>query len=54
MLTLERKEDQIISITHNGETIEIKVTQIKGNKVKLSFDGSQSFEIWRDEVGETK
>ena len=53
MLTLERKEDQVISITHNGEILEVKVAQIKDNKVKLSFDGSESFEIWREEVGET-
>lgn len=51
MLTLQRKEDEVISITHGGETLEVKVTLIKGNNVKLSFDGPESFEVWRDEVG---
>lgn len=53
MLTLERKEDQVISITHGGETLDVKVALISGNKVKLSFDGSESFEIWREEVNES-
>ena len=50
MLTLERKEDEVIQITRNGESIDIIVTQIIGNKIKLSFDGPESFEVWRAEV----
>ena len=53
MLTLERKEDEIIQITHNGESIDIKVTMIRDNKVKLSFNGPESFEVWREEVDES-
>ena len=53
MLTLERKEDQVVSITHGGETLKVKVSLISGNKVKLSFDGSESFEVWREEVNES-
>lgn len=52
MLTLERKENEVISITHNGEKLDIHVTMIRNNKVKLSFDAPESFEIWRDEVEE--
>ena len=50
MLTLERKEGEIIIINHGGETLEVSVSMIRNNKVKLSFDGADSFEIWRDEV----
>lgn len=53
MLTLERREDEVISITHGGETLDVKVSLIRGNKVKLSFDGPESFEIWREEVDES-
>lgn len=51
MLTLERKEGQIITITHGGETLDVYVSLIQGNQVKLSFDGPESFEVWREEVG---
>ena len=53
MLTLERKENEVISITHCGETLELHVKLIRDNKVKLSFDGPESFEIWREEVDES-
>ena len=54
MLTLERKEDEVISVTHNGEKLDIHVTMVRDNKVKLSFDAPESFEIWRDEIGESQ
>lgn len=50
MLTLERKEGEVINITHCGETLEVHVSLLRDNKVKLSFEGSENFEIWRDEV----
>ena len=50
MLTLERKEYEIITITHGGETLELTIGLIRNNKVKLSFDGAETFEIWRDEI----
>ena len=53
MLTLNRKEGQIISITHGDETLDVYVTLIQGNNVKLSFDGPQSFEILREEIIES-
>ena len=53
MLTLERNEGEVINITHNGEKLDIHVSLVRDNKVKLSFDGSESFEVWREEVGET-
>ena len=52
MLTLGRKEGEVLSITHNGETLYVHVSMIKHNQVKLSFDGSESFKIWREEVNE--
>lgn len=53
MLTLERKEGEVITITHGGETIDIRVSLLRDNKVKLFFDGSESFEVWREEVNES-
>ncbi|MFK5892316.1 MAG: carbon storage regulator [Pseudomonadota bacterium] len=53
MLTLERKEGEVINITHNGETLDVHVSLLRDNKVKLSFDGPESFEVWREEVSET-
>ena len=50
MLTLERKDGEIITITHNNEKLDIHVALLRNNKVKLSFDGDESFEIWRDEI----
>ena len=54
MLTLERKEGEIITITHGGETLDVIVSMLANGKVKLSFDGTESFEVWRKEVGENK
>ena len=53
MLTLERKEEGKICITHAGETLDIIVTMAKNGKVKLSFDGPTSFEILREEISES-
>lgn len=53
MLTLERKEGEVITITHEGENLEVIVSMLKNGKVKLSFDGPESFEIWREEVDES-
>ena len=52
MLTLERKEGEVITVNHNGEKLDIHVTMIRDNKVKLSFSAPESFEIWRDELEE--
>ena len=53
MFTLERKEDQVISKTHGREILKVRVSLISGNKVKLFFDGPESFEVWREEVNES-
>lgn len=50
MLTLERKAGEKIVITHGNETLELTVTILSKGKVKLNFDGPETFEIWRDEV----
>ena len=52
MLTIERKQGEIINITHGGETLEVHVSLLRDNKVKLSFNGSENFEVWRKEVDE--
>ena len=53
MLTLERKEGEAVTITHNGEAIDVIVSTAKNGKVKLSFDGPQSFSIERDDIRES-
>ena len=53
MLTLERREGQIITITHGDETLDVIVSMLANGKVKLSFDGPESFEVWREEVNES-
>lgn len=50
MLTLKRKEGEVITITHNGEDLDVIVTMAKHGRGKLSFDGPTSFEIVREEV----
>lgn len=53
MLTLERKEGEILTITHGGETLDVIVSMLANGKVKLSFDGPESFEVWREEINES-
>jgi len=52
MLTLERKESEVITITHNDESIDIIVTKAKNGRVKLTFNGAINFEIQRKEIVE--
>jgi carbon storage regulator len=47
MLVLTRKKDQSIVI---GDGIEIVVTQIDGNTVKLGINADKSVKIFRKEV----
>lgn len=53
MLTLERKEGEVITITHNNQDLDVIVSVIRNGKVKLSFDGPESFEVWREELDES-
>ena len=50
MLTLERKEGEIIIIQHEGQELRIRVRQAKGDKIKLDFDGPTDFVILREEL----
>lgn len=52
MLTLGRKEGEKITIKHNGEKLEVIVTQAKNGRVRLSFDGPEEFQILRNELEE--
>lgn len=47
MLVFTRKVGETIRI---GENIEITVTAVEGNKVRLGFMAPPSVEIWRSEL----
>ena len=49
MLVLSRKNGESVRI---GETIEVKVLAIDGNRVKLGFSAPPHVNIQRDELGE--
>jgi carbon storage regulator CsrA len=50
MLVLTRRWDETIIVDHAGETLEIKVVYLGGNKVRLGFTGPASFAIARDDT----
>jgi carbon storage regulator CsrA len=50
MLVLTRRWDEAITVDHAGETLEITVVYLGGNKVRLGFTGPESFAIARDDV----
>lgn len=50
MLILERKEGESLTIDHKGETLAVSIHETRDGKVRLSFEGPESFEIWREEV----
>jgi len=51
MLILSRKEDEAIIIKlPNGDQIDVIVTQINGNQVRLGVDAAQDVEIVREEL----
>ena len=43
MLTLERKEGEVIVIQHEGQELRIKVRHGKGGRIKVDFDGPTDF-----------
>lgn len=50
MLILERKEGESLAIDHEGETLTVSIHETRDGKVRLGFEGPESFEIWREEV----
>lgn len=50
MLVLQRHEGETITIDHMGETLTLSVVETRDGKVRLGFEGPESFEIWREEV----
>jgi sRNA-binding carbon storage regulator CsrA len=48
MLTIERKENEAVTITHNNESMDIIVHNISHDTVKISFHGPLSFAVIRD------
>ena len=50
MLVLSRKEDEAIIIKlPNGDQIDVIVTQINGNQVRIGVDADADVEIMREE-----
>lgn len=54
MLTLSRKEDQAIVITIGDKQLYMLVSEVGRGKVKIAFDGSEEFQIWREEIHNRK
>jgi len=55
MLVLSRKVRETVIITpSNGETVEVFVVEIRGDKVRLAFTAPDSVIIDREEVHEAK
>lgn len=51
MLVLSRKEDEAIIIKlPNGEQIDVIVTQINGNHIRVGVDADEDVEIVRKEL----
>ena len=51
MLILTRGVDEAIILTlPNGEQIDIIVTEIKGNQVRIGIDADDDVEIMREEL----
>ncbi|MCA9153852.1 MAG: carbon storage regulator CsrA [Planctomycetales bacterium] len=49
MLVLSRKENQSVVI---GDTVEVKVVAIQGNRVRLAFNAPPEVAVQRQEVRE--
>ena len=50
-LTLSRKEQEsVVVFTSSNEQIEITITKIDSNQVRLSFAGPDTIDIWRSEL----
>jgi sRNA-binding carbon storage regulator CsrA len=50
MLSLTRRFRQEILISHRGERLRLIVCELKGQSVRLGFEGPESFEILRDDA----
>ena len=50
MLVLSRKMDERIFISLGTQTIEVRVLQIEGNKVRLGIEAPENIAIHREEV----
>ena len=51
MLVLSRKEDEAIIIKlPNGRQIDVIVTQIDGNQVRIGVDADEDVKIMREEL----
>ena len=44
------KKVDSVSITHEGETMDVIVTEIRDGCIKLSFEGPLSFAVRRDDI----
>lgn len=55
MLSLKRKIGQKVIITaSNGERIEIWISAIEGNAVRMTIEGPKSVRIDRDEIDKAR
>jgi carbon storage regulator CsrA len=50
MLVLSRKRRETVVLTLGDVEVRISVNEIRGDKVRLSFEAPREVEIWREEV----
>lgn len=50
MLVLSRDSSESVAILHDGELLFVKVLEVKGDVVRLGFEGPKSFAIKRTEL----
>lgn len=52
MLVFSRKTNDKVTVEFNGETLTILVTEVRGDRVRLGFDGPETIEIRRAELAD--
>jgi len=50
MLILSRKVDKSVVVGEGDDTVTVTVVEIKGDKVRLGFEGPRNIPIDREEV----
>ncbi len=50
MLVVTRQKNEKVYIDHAGERIEVSIVDVRGDSVRVGFNGPRSFAVQRDDV----